>query len=278
MKKTIFILGMIILMASCDKIKGPYVQPSKQINVDISFPDLDTNQVFKKILFEEYTGHQCPNCPDGHQILEQMVAQYGDTLVPIGIHANWFAQTGNPPFDYDFRTEAGETMYTDFGITSNPAAIINRESNPPLAKEMWQSSVAACNHDKIAAIQIINKYDHDYQFLTVYTRTTMLRNYTEKVQLSLLLVEDNIIKPQQHGSLIDTFYVHNHILRQGINGTYGEIISPNGFVQKDSSYLYGYVLDFESTDWKPENCSVVAILWDQTNRKVLQVEKAKVIQ
>ena len=123
---------------------------------------------------------------------------------------------------------------------------------------------------------IKSKFDDDDNFLTVYSKTTMLKEYSKSVKLSLLLIEDNIIKPQAFSDHTDLEYTHNHVLRAGINEAAGEIISPNGYVQKDSCYYYGYSIDFSGTDWVPENCSVIAILWDQDNHEVLQTEKLKV--
>ena len=110
------------------------------------------------------------------------------------------------------------------------------------------------------------------------TKTTMLRDYAQPVQLSLLLVEDNVVKPQSLPGVdnVDTFYVHNHVLRTGINGTSGESLSPKGLLEKDSAYLYGYTIDFNGKDWDPNHCSVIAILLDKNDKSVLQVEKSKV--
>lgn len=275
MKKIIFVLGIMILVASCDKIEGPYVKKSEKKDVDVEFPALDTNKVIKKILFEEYTGHQCPNCPDGQIVLEQLVGLYGDSIIPISIHAGYFAQLGDAPFDYDFNTTTGTQLYNDYSINFNPLAIINRESEP-LDKSQWQDKVAECSLDKIAGIQIINQYKNpQYQ---INTRTTMLRNYSGPVVLALYLVEDNIVKPQQYGGNVITEYVHSHVLRSGINGTYGERVTPDGLMQKDSAYTYAYRFSCEGHDWNPENCSVIAILMDEASKKVLQVEKAKLIQ
>ena len=87
---------------------------------------------------------------------------------------------------------------------------------------------------------------------------------------------NNIIKPQKFNDHVDTFYVHNHVLRAGINGNYGEYIISGGLLEKYGEYLYGYSLDFNGTDWNPDNCSVIAILLDEQNKKVIQVEKAAV--
>lgn len=253
---------------------------SQQESVDVIFPDMDYDTVYRKILFDEYTGHMCSGCPNGHTTLEQLLNQYGDTLVAVGIHANYFAGLGVGAnaeiFSYDFRTEAGEQLFIDHGLNTNPAAIINRSGTPIYNVMSWSIGVQNADRSIHAAIQIINQYNENTNKLKVNTKTTFLEDYDQPVQLSLLLIEDNIIKPQQVGTHVEEEYVHNHVLRAGINGTYGEYISPGGMVTSYEDYYYGYSIDFTDHDWVPENCSVVAILLDATSREVLQVEKTKV--
>ena len=275
MKKALLFIAIALCFAACNKIESPYLTMSQQESVDVNFPDLDPSAVYRKVLFDEYTGHTCIGCPEGHTILDQLLSQYGDTLVAVGIHANYFAEPEAGIFSYDFRTPTGEQLYLDYNITNNPQAIINR-SGSNLEKSFWSSEMQNADRTLHAAIQIINQYNTANQSLKINTKTTLLEDYDQTVMLSLLLVEDNIVKPQKFSDHVDTFYVHNHVLRAGINGNYGERISAGGLVSKDSSYLYGYSIDFNGTDWVPENCSVIAILLDESSKEVLQVEKAKV--
>ena len=88
--KKIFVLVIAliaILSVGCDRIEGPYLVPSENEEITVIFPDLDLNSVYRKVLIEEYTGHHCLNCPDGHRKLEELHERFGDTLVAIGIHA-----------------------------------------------------------------------------------------------------------------------------------------------------------------------------------------------
>lgn len=275
MKKTVLFIALALAFVACNKIEGPYVIQSQKEDVDVVFPELDRDAVYRKILFDEYTGHTCIGCPEGHAIVEQLLAMYGDTLIAVGIHANWFAEPEAGLFSYDFRNPTGEQLYNDYHITNNPQAIVNR-STDPLDKPAWNSNVQSADRTRYAAIQIINQYNASSKTLKINTKTTLLEEYNQSTQLSLLLVEDNIIKPQKFSDHVDTFYVHNHVLRAGINGNYGEYITSGGLLEKDSSYLYGYSLDFNETDWNPDNCSVIAILLDGSSKEVLQVEKAKV--
>ena len=62
------IIGIgVVSVFSCDKIDGPTrenisIDTTCQFAVDNSIPD-------KKVLVEDYTGHNCGNCPAGGVIL-----------------------------------------------------------------------------------------------------------------------------------------------------------------------------------------------------------------
>lgn len=276
----IIISSLPVLFLSCDKIEEPYMSPSKmgEFTVTATFPTLDTNTVYRKILIEEYTASHCVNCPTGHAKLEELEGIYGDTLIAVGIHATSLAAP-TTEYPYDFRTTAGTQLATDYLIDGIPAAIINREYEAGgWAVSRWQSKIQAVDRTrKYAALQLINEYDPINQTLKINTKITMLCSYSNPLQISLFLIENNVIKPQINISTWILDYVHNHVLRSGINGTYGvPINSHTGYLAQGASCTYGYKMSFAGHDWNPDNCTVVAILYDKTNNEVLQVEKLSV--
>ncbi len=279
MKKiSLILITLVACCLSCDKIEGPYVTSSGREAISTEFPDLNTSEIYRKVLLEEYTGHRCTNCPAAHQRLEELHDLFGDTLVIVGIHATALAATTNR-FPYDFRIDGGTQLANDFGINSVPAGIINRQSHTGgWGKDEWQTQIQAVDRSKVyAAIQIVNQYDYPTEGnLKVNVQVTMLESYDESLNFSLFLVEDSIVKPQLNGDEIVDDYTHNHVLRACINGTYGGLLTETGVLEKDNTYTYGYSVNFTDKDWVPENCYVVAILFDKTNGDVLQVEKVSV--
>ena len=278
MKKITFILTFIatvIIAVSCDKIEGPYLQYDDSVETTVDFPDLDMATVYKKVLVEEFTGHRCTNCPDGHQTLVSLSERYGDTLVAIGIHAGTFA-IPTSSFPTDFRTEEGNTLYEDFTINliGTPSAVVNRTQHGgayALNIPAWQPAIdQELTLECVAAVQLINTFDLSTKKLIAHTKTTPLNGYSGDMQLALYVIEDGIIAPQKDGSETIEDYVHNHVLRGSLNGVYGTILTS---AEEDGSYLKSYELDCSQKEWNLGNCSVVAILMDVTNREVLQVEK-----
>lgn len=270
-----FGMGMIALLLSCEKIEGPYITPDESIPTTVTFPNIDTASVYRKILIEDFTAHKCTNCPDGHAILHDMINVYHDTLVAVALHIGSLAAP-SASFPTDFRTTEGNTIETDFGPFNPPCAMVNRvqyNGEYSLDKDLWQTTVQGVDRSKrIAAIQIINEFDAANQRLATHTKTTIIDNYPNPVQLSLYITEDGIIAPQKVGMTTDTLYVHNHVLRGSMNGTYGVRISENGHVNKGEAYTKSYQMNFGGKNWNFANCKVIAILHDTETKEVIQVE------
>ncbi|MBO4646268.1 MAG: Omp28 family outer membrane lipoprotein [Bacteroidales bacterium] len=277
MKKNaiIILLFCTLGMISCDKIQGPYLSSDDSVNTDVEFPDLDTAAVFRALLLEEYTGHRCNNCPNGHREVENLLQTFGDTLIPISIHAGFLANP-NSSFPMDFRTEEGTQLYNDFQLGGTPRGIANRVATV-LEVNQWRDSLQNADRHCIAAIQLINQFDASTSKLKVHTKTTLLDSYENPVKLVIYITEDHIIAPQLDGEATIPDYEHMHVLRGSVNGVYGANISENGTVEKGMSYTKSYEVDCSGKNWNPANCSVVAFLTDADTKTVLQVAKLPLI-
>lgn len=270
----------VLLFATCDKVEGPFYNVMDSEEVDVEFPELDPNQVYRKILFEEFTAHYCQNCPSGHQTLESLHQQYGDTLVAVGIHSTALADPRGTLYTYNFHTAAGDEIAAFYRIESIPAAIINRNYvDGGISRTEWFNEVRALDRTKVpAAIQLINEYDEMGTTVKANVKVTMLQDYASPLRLGIFLLEDGIVKPQKDGNQDIENYVHNHVLRAAFTDPFGVALREgNGSWKAGDTELYASSLDFYGTDWVAGNCSVVAFLYDPDKKEVLQVEKVNVI-
>lgn len=265
----------ILSFISCDKISK-----SDRNKIDISFIPSDTPSfpaldiLFQKYLLEDFTGHRCANCPAAHVVANKLKAQMKDTLVLMVLHVGTLAKPLGALFSADFMTDAGTEYAREFGITSNPNGMINRmlfNGNRRVAYNEWEIKFnELVRKSADVGIQIIAKNDNENS--TVFIKTSLLNDVAQNLQLCVLLTEDNIISPQELKNEIDTFYVHNHVLRTSITpDVWGDIldISKNGeFVIK------AYSIDFKNnTAWRKENCNIVAFVYDKDTKEILQVEE-----
>ena len=267
------------LFFGCDKIEGPYYEVLNDEEVTVDFPDIDPSTVYRKMLIEEFTGHRCTNCPAGHQILDNLHQQYGDTLVAVGIHFGTLAKPVGSTFSYDFRTDAGTEIGNYYNIDAIPAAIVNRnDKTGGWPREQWGSVLRDVDRSKVmAALQIINEVDENMT-LKANVKVTMLENYENPLRIVIFVLEDGIVKPQKDGSEDVLEYTHNHVLRAALTAPFGDpLYNSLGNWSAGDTETYAASITMGETDWIPENCYVVAFLYDDINQDVIQVETAKVV-
>lgn len=284
MKKITTIVSALVviccLLAGCDKIEGNFYEILNNEDVSVTFPDVDPNTVYRKILLEEFTGHRCTNCPQGHQILDVLHQQYGDTLVIVGIHYGSLAKPSGSLFSYDFRTEEGNAIGDAYAIDGIPKAIVNRNYMPGgWGRDQWANVVRYIDRSQVpAAVQLINEYDDASMTLKANVKVTMLENYDHPLRLVVFVIEDGIVKPQKDGNQDIENYVHNHVLRAALTDPFGFPLHDNDAWTVGDTETFAVSVGMANTDWVPDNCSVVAFLFDPLNYDVLQVEQVAVVE
>lgn len=267
-----FITLVLLIFAACDIVEPPYMTDNEGDNGD-------TTEVVRKVLLEEFTGHQCPNCPDGTKMAEDLKAYYGDQLIIMSVHAGWFARPSDGTFSNDYRTEEGETLNDFFGCVNYPIGMVNRteyDNSRLLNYSAWGGAIEAITELPPAfKIELELDYIPANAGLDISANVTSLINCSNEYHLSVFIIEDGIISPQRtndpdYPTGIIEDYEHNHMLRKGVNGTWGEVLNDDNFAFGDTfSKQYQLTLDDE---WVPENCSVIAFVYRTDNLEIHQVE------
>jgi hypothetical protein len=266
------IFFFIALFYGCDKIEPPYMTGTQQGG--------ENGEVVRKFLLEEFTGHRCPNCPAGTEMAKTLKNLYGDRLVIVSVHAGFFANPMSAPFNYDFRTPEGTALNSHFGISQNPIGMVNRtefEGALLLTPASWGSAMQALEDIEPGFKLDVSITSVSGNIYRVDADVTALSDHEGELYLVALILEDGIIKPQKinhpdypDGEILD--YEHNHVLRKGITGIWGDKII-------DDSFSQGYIMEnsytFELEDsWVAANCSVVVYIMN-SGMEILQVEEKK---
>lgn len=274
--------------AACDKIDEPFVKQTGIIDTAAcpvpEFPEVTT--VKKRVLLEDYTGQGCVNCPSAAIIAHDLKQVHGEQLVLLAVHAGWFARP-NPAMPYDFRSEAGDDWDNTFGIgnAGNPNGMVNRiglPTNHIVSPSGWGGAVSnALSTEPLVDLQMINEYDPDERKLCTHIKTRFINNLDRNLKLVVVLTESGIIQPQKNSDpeagetpLIEN-YEHNHVLRGAINSTWGSSVALVGTANPESLVkTYKYIIKDE---YVPENCTVVAFVYDDETREVLQAVEVEVL-
>ena len=266
MRKILYILTLLPLFFACSHIADDeqliYVAP----NLSTPNPE-DPTSTIRTVLIEDFTGQKCVNCPLGTEVIEQLQEAYGNRVIAVGIHSGPLGFAGNNTA-IGLATSVGDEYYNHWNLESQPVGLIDRHGavNYPdwigkvreeLARE---SSISMKLEAQLVAGEI---------HISVETEA-MGAAYQGNLQVWVL--EDGIVATQKmpDGST-NKEYVHNHVLRTPVNGTWGEAISLNAGEQKTQQLTQAI-----SSNWNTQNLSIVAFVYNDSG--VEQAIKVNITQ
>ena len=83
-KHLLLVAASILFIQGCDEIDGPYGVTNNG-GIDTS------DNIVRKVLVEDFTGHVCQACPNAHREAKRLHNLFGEQLVIIAIHADYWA-------------------------------------------------------------------------------------------------------------------------------------------------------------------------------------------
>jgi len=301
MKKLIALIFVAsVVISSCDVVDYPYDTGGAGPG-DEQFNDTvynDTTVLVRRILLEEFTGHTCPNCPEGADIAEQIRVKHPEKFLSVAIHNSGFfskPNLSNPdhPYPSEFETATGEKLRIKYQFSAFPGGMLNRTRingtallDAKVDYIKWAEEV-----DKLVAntaymaprfkLKLENVYNSKSgnRSLRVRYNATCLQNITGNIAIVGYVIESHIIAPQTDNRLTDSYvpdYEHNHVLRVGfpgdgdgktlftnpVPGDIAEVITEN----EEISIAI-------NDDWKPENMDVIIFLYNSSTGEILHIEE-----
>lgn len=220
-------------------------------------------EVGRAVLIEDLTGQRCINCPTGTDIINGIIETYGeDNVIAVGIHCGPLGFAGNSK-RVGLKTDTGDEYYTHWANGTNlgqPSAIFNRKKGKGPIDNLnnWAAEVGLIISEKAnLSVNIANAYDAKTRKLTTKVGAFGV-NGTVSGKLQVWIVEDGIKAMQlmPDGSA-NQEYIHNHVFRAAVNGTWGEDITVKE--GETTSNDYSYVLP---ETWNADNISVVAFVYN----------------
>ena len=283
MKKSVgflVVLSVMIIMffSACDKVKPPYKE---------SESGTDDTSTVRKFLLEEFTGHECPNCPQGTAVAEQLQALYGSRLILLSIHAGNVADPGLGEFALNLESSTGNDINTFFGVIANPTGMVSRtgwttsQNLAVLDKDSWGPRIESLkNLSPLVSVEIANTYDTITRTLNSSIECDALQSLTGTYKIAAYLAEDSIIGAQEtendpnYPDNIIHNYVFKNVLRGALNSTWGDTLT-SGNTANNAQLQKSYSMVLNSA-WKAKHCYVIAFVYDASDYEIVQVEEKKV--
>ena len=237
---------------------------------DDRFIYVEPAEVSKCVLLEDFTGQRCVNCPAAAELIETLQEEYGaDNVVAVGIYGGVLGSLPNGT-PLPLCTDEGGWYYDHWGVANRPQPFGMVDRQGFIDTSAWPQAVYS-NIQKQAEVMLEAEcaYDDVSRNVGITVAADGLANINGSLQV--WLVEDSVTSVQfLTGNVVDEEYMHNHVFRATVNGQMGDDISIIQGERVEREFTYEI-----SQDWKPEDMSVVAFIYNDTG--VLQTVRAKLI-
>ena len=255
----------IILLSSCQEEPLPiimeYVEPPLLDTTWIA-PTVPTKQA-KNVLFEDFTGVRCTNCPAGHSTLKNMINDYPGRIVALGIHPGGDQYPQAIPFGgyEDFNTKWGAQIFTIISKPNGiPYGIADRMDGANLVSQWSDLAMNRMALPTVANLETkILKFDSLSGELSFELKFVLTENQTDALYFSTAITEDYIISKQEFPHGDSNYYEHNHILRD--MPQFKELLlsanSPEAISGRVIVKQFKYTL---KNNWKSTNCNLIAFI------------------
>lgn len=242
----------------------------------VAFDPSITSQT-KNVLFEEFTGVNCPNCPAGQTLAASIVASHPEGRVILISNHSGDLSFPFPFSNYDFTTTEGEEIDALVGPAPFwPSADVNRklltgQTNRIFGTASWASAVQSQVEDSVSKVQM--KMERNFNDADRNLEMGIILQYSEAINknlnLSVMLIESGMIDPQKNGGVVDTYYVHRHVLRDMLTPAPGTPIVGN----KTPGHATKYQMNSFSVpvDWNADSVKIVSFVTDADSLNVMQV-------
>lgn len=230
---------------------------------------METVPVHRAVLIEDFTGQKCPNCPATIETIEENVEKYGEeAIISVAVHSGPLGFAGSSKFE-GLKTDTGDEYYSYWGCDHQPMILVNRRGGPADFPVWVNTMRAELQKAPEAEIVLSSVWNAESRTLGIEAEVAALRGF--EGSLSLWLVEDGIVTIQtMPDGTNNNEFVHNHVFRCAVNGTWGDALSmAQGQVETKE---YTYVMPEK---WKADKVSIVAFVYDANG--VLNVIKRKVM-
>ena len=218
-------------------------------------------EVGRAILIEDFTGQRCINCPTGTEIINGIVDTYGeDNVIAVGIHSGPLGFAGNSK-TVGLMTDTGNEYYTRWDKENKmgqPWVVFNRKTSPDSHYNNWAAMVGTIISEKAnLSVKIDNAYDAATRTLTTTVGADGV-NGTVNGKLQVWIVEDGVKALQMMpDGKSNKEYIHNHVFRAAVNGTWGEDVT----VKEGETTTKQYQYKLPET-WNADNIAVVAFVYN----------------
>ena len=260
----IAVITACILFPSCDVIEDPIVPFYGNYNTEV----YGTPPVFplaiptgKNVLVEDFTAHQCGNCPPAAVIAESLAESNPGRVFPLAIHAGNLAIT-NDSYPIDWTNEDGNLFWEQLDFQANPLGRINRTGGTGnfFSPSEWSAEVASeLISETPLQLQIKTFWHPGDGNLNIHVNGQFTNDLQGECRLAILFSESELIGDQlYYGNDPEhiTDYQFDHMLMGSVTGAEGLVVIDDAIQGDEFQSDYTFIWNPE---WIFENSSILVV-------------------
>ena len=260
-----FLTTSLLLLGGCDVIEDPVIPLTINYRGEAAPPSFDPMPTGDQhVLLEDFTAHQCGNCPPAGALAEQ-ISQASDGRVHLlAVHAGSLAAVSDAPFDTDWTNPEANIYWQQLAFQVNPIGRVNRRGGPAeiASPNNWTALVnnelALTPSAHLQGVVIPDPTVNDD--VHIHAHVTFANALSGEIRLALLVSESHLMAAQlnyQSDPEVIEDFEHNHMLRGSLSGADGLVIATDP--SAGSTIQLNYTLIWEP-EWAMENSHILAVL------------------
>jgi|TARA_B100000768_G_scaffold168499_1_gene173417 hypothetical protein len=267
------LLTGITMLNACDVIDEPVIPVTTNYLESLygaapEFDALPAGSAQQRVLVEDFTAHQCGNCPAAAIIAEELAAMHSGLVSVMAVHAGDLANTDDNHFDTDWTTAEGDVFWDQLDFQANPLGRVNRVNGTGAfwAPTQWGEKVAEqLAQSPSIGLQAQYSWEPSNGHLNMHVHGTFYSAVDGPIQIAWLILESDIIDYQLDYATdpaVVPDYEFNHALRGSVHGALGLGfgIASAGAEDGDEA-MQSVTLKWDSS-WILDNSTIIAVVTD----------------
>lgn len=237
----------------------------------------------KTIVVEDFTGVKCTWCPTGHRLSENYLSTHLAKMIIIATQCNYYGTPyKNQP---DFRTTFSAALEDNAHVLGYPGGSLNRAvfSNHSVQTDSYMAMYMTDESwyeaaDKIIAetapvnIGIKTSFDVAARSLSAVVETFYTSTVTSPLYIHVAITESGLVASQIDKGVVNSKYVHDHVLRTYLTGQWGEQIATSTVqgTRTQTTYTFTFPANFNA-----DKCKVIAFV-SENKKNILNAAEVDV--
>ncbi len=273
----------VLFFASCEE-EPPAIRSNEKPLLDTTYTSAPPSPQTKKVLLIDITGVRCSNCPRAAETAKNIANSNSGRVEVLAVYPHIGSGVLTNPWDGNDTLVLPEAI--DLLVakpTTLPRGMVDNiefNGNKIIDELNWSTAVSnQITKTTPVNLEIVSQWLSSEDKARIQIKAVANQTTTRKLSWVIGIMEDKIVGKQSDSRLsggIAEEYEFEHVLRQVITSTSGDIIAEQGFTSPGQTREKHYFVPRKSK-WKKENLKCIVWVMDADTKEVLTVASTKLV-